>query len=260
MSTRTITQLTVLQMLAVLGSATAAEWGTIKGRFVFDGQAPAAKKIAQSTADCANHPLVDESLTVAADGSVANVVVYLRTEKVDLHPDYAKSAGDKIPLDNTKCRFEPHVVVLRTSQTLLVKNSDNFGHNTKVDPANPGNTAINPILPGGGTIEHKLTVQETLPVKVGCNIHPWMGAWIVVRGNPYAVASNAKGEFEIKDLPAGKELEFQLWQEKSGFLKNVSVQGAAGGKADTKGRVKLKVAPGVTDLGTIKLPATLFNK
>ncbi len=57
----------------------------------------------------------------------------------------------------------------------------------------------------------------------------------MVRKDPYAAVSDATGKFTIKDLPAGKELEFRLWQEKSGYLKNVTFKG---GKADTKGTLQ----------------------
>ena len=51
--------------------------------------------------------------------------------------------------------------------------------------------------------------------------------------------SGKNGEFTIKNLPAGRELEFVLWQEKLGFL---SAAEASGIKIDGKGRFKLKLA------------------
>ncbi len=89
-----------------------------------------------------------------------------------------------------------------------------------------------------------------MPVKVGCSIHPWMGGWIVVRGDPYAAISDKDGHFTIADLPAGKELEFQLWQEKVGFPKEVEVDGV---KVDAKGRFKLKLEPGEDKKLTFKV-------
>ena len=44
-----------------------------------------------------------------------------------------------------------------------------------------------------------------------------MSARLVVRPNPYFAVSDAKGNFEIKDLPAG-ELEFQVWHEHCGYV------------------------------------------
>lgn len=249
----------VLVLLVAAGTG-AADWGTLTGRFVYDGKAPAPTKI-NVTKDlevCGKHNLVDEDVVVGADGGLANAVVMLRTKLKDdeINPEYKSTADAVVVLDNKNCRFEPHVGVVRTSQTLELKNSDPIGHNSKVDPiVNPG---INPILAAfGEPIKHKFSAEEGLPVKVGCNIHPWMGGWLVVRKDPYAAVSDATGKFTIKDLPAGKELEFRLWQEKSGYLKGVAFKG---GKADTKGTFKLKIKPGENDLGDIKVSPSLFKK
>jgi len=169
--------------------------------------------VAKVTPECSAHKIVDEAVVVGKDGSLANVVVYLRTKKPDISPDYEKTAKDEVVLDNKECRFNPHVSVLRTSQTLLVKNSDKFGHNTKLDPLQ--NAPSNVLLPAGQESKATLAMEESLPVKVGCNIHPWMGGWVLVRSDPYAAVSADDGKFTIKALPAGKELEFQLWQERA---------------------------------------------
>jgi hypothetical protein len=106
-------------------------------------------------------------------------------------------------------------------------------------------------------VKYKFGAEEGLPVQVGCNIHPWMGAWLVVRKDPYAAITDADGKFTIKDLPAGKELEFGLWQESSGYLKNAAYKG---GKADARGRFKIKIKPGSNDLGDIKVSPAIFKK
>ena len=206
---------------------------------------------------CGKHPLFDEGLVVDSTGGVANVVVMLKTKNPAVNPEYESSAKNEVVLDNKNCRFEPHVEVLRTTQSLLLKNSDPIGHNSNVSPLT--NAGINPVLAAGGDpVKHTFAQEEGVPVKVGCNIHPWMGAWLVVRKDPYAAVSGPDGKFTIKDLPAGKELEFALWQERAGYLKNAAYKG---GKADGKGRFKVKLKPGETlDLGDIKVSPSVFKK
>lgn len=243
--------------LLVSGAARAAEWGTLTGRFVLDGAAPTPVKIKadKDPEVCAKHDLVEENVVVGKDGGVQNVVIYLNTKSPDVAPSYDATKTGKVTVDNSKCRFEPHVAFMRNTQTLELKNSDPIGHNTKADPIkNPG---FNVLLPANGSVDQKLAQEETLPVKIGCNIHPWMGGYVVVRSNPYGAVSAADGKFEIKDLPAGKELEFRLWQETPGYLKNVKVGSAS---ADTKGLVKLKIKPGANDVGDIKIPLSLLKK
>lgn len=216
----------------------ATGWATIKGKFKVDGAAPSIGPplaIAKANADCSKHDVFDESLVVKGD-ALEGVVIFARTPKLPI-----KEGGEspqEAVLDNSKCRFEPHVVFVQAGQKLAVKNSDPFGHNTKIDSIS--NAAQNFSLPGGAVIDHTFAKEESLPVKVGCSIHPWMGAWVVVRGNPFGAVSDKNGEFTITNLPAGKEIEFQLWQEKTGFLKNAKSDAV---KIDGKGRFKTKLEP-----------------
>ncbi len=218
----------------------ASGWGTLSATFKYVGTAP---KPAPINADkdpnvCGKHPLFDESLEVGPNGSVENIVLWLRT-KVTPNPEALAAATKDVVLDNKDCRFEPHVAVMTTRQKLEIKNSDPVGHNS--NGSMQVNPPFNPIIPANQSVEIDLPKEESLPAKVGCNIHPWMGAWLVVRSDPYAAVSDKEGQLTIKDLPAGKELEFQLWQEKVGFLKDVEVSGV---KVDSKGRFKLKLTPG----------------
>jgi hypothetical protein len=230
---------------------------TLSGRIVYGGTAPTFKAI-EATKDvevCGKHEIPDEELLIGKDGGIANAVVMLRTKGVKAPPS-AGEAAKSVVLDNKDCRFLPHVQIVLTSQEVELKNSDPIGHNSKVDPLlNPG---INPILPAGGEpVVYKFAQAEALPVKVGCNIHPWMGAWLVVRSDPFAAVTDADGKFTIKDLPVGKELEFGLWQENSGYLKNAEYKG---GKADKTGRFKIKLKAGDNDLGDIKVAPSVFKK
>ena len=246
--------------LGLSAAASAAEWGTLKGKFVLDGkvEAPATLSIAKDKDTCcaAGCPK-DNSLVVGPNGGIANVVIYVRTKKGDkiaVHPDYAKTADAKVVFDNSKCMFSPHVLPMRTSQTLVIKNSDPIGHNTNVQPVK--NSARNILIPANGSIEHKFKVAETLPAPTMCNIHPWMKGYIIPRDDPYVVVSGADGSFEIKNLPAGGTLEFQLWHERCGYVRDVDVKGTAA----KRGRIKIKIEPGDNDLGTIKVPAALLKK
>lgn len=241
-------------LCACVSTASAAEWGTVKGRIVFKGVPPTPAKIKpdKDVAVCAKHPLVDESLVVDKDGGLANVFLYSREKKLAVHPDYDKTAGENVELDNKFCRYAPHCAVLRTSQTLLLKNSDAVAHNVKGDPFKNG--SFNILIPPNGEVPKKFTAGELLPATVGCNIHPWMSGYVLIREDPYMVVSAEDGTFEIKNLPAG-EIEFQLWQEKAGYLDGATVQG----KPAKKGRFTLNVKPGVLDLGDIVVDAKLFS-
>lgn len=229
-----------------------AQWGNLKGKFIYDGKAPEPAKLAV-TKDidyCGKHDLVDQSLVVRKDdGGLANVVIYVRTKKVKVHPDYAATDGDTLRFDNMHCRFTPHILTIRLSQTLDLHNSDTVGHNSNLQPL--GDQGINPQIGPGQAVEYKFGRAQNIPVPVNCGAHPWMKGWILPRDNPYMAVSQEDGTFEIKDLPAG-ELEFQAWQEKAGYLEAYPKW--------KKGRFKLKIKEGDNDLGEIKVSPKLFEK
>jgi plastocyanin len=239
-------------------AAGAEGWGTLKGRFVYSGDAPVAAELKadKDVEVCGKHKLVNEELVVGADKGVANVVVFVRDKKIKVHPDAAAAAKEeKIVLDNKDCRFEPHVTFVQAGQNLVVKNSDPVGHNSNI--ATLKNSPSNNLIPAGGEATLTFRAAEAIPAQVTCNIHPWMKAWLVVRDNPYAAVSGADGSFEIANMPVG-EVELQLWHEKAGYIGSVTV----GGKAEVtkKGRKKVKIADGGTDLGEMVLDASLFSK
>ena len=254
------TRLNLLPAIIALAAAIAppaqlhADWGTLSGRLVYEGAPiPTPEKI-QADKDpqvCGKHELLDERLVVAADGGLRNVMIFLRTEDVEPAPSYSESAAAEVVVEWADCRYEPHVVVMRTTQTLLLKNCDQIGHNSNGLPLSNGCK----IIPDGVDTRYRFAEQESLPAKVGCNIHPWESGWILIRKSPYTAVSSEGGYFTIKDLPAGRELEFQLWQETAGFLKRATIDGVT---VDAKGRFKLTIKPGDNNLGNVKVAAELF--
>ena len=84
-----------------------------------------------------------------------------------------------------------------------------------------------------------------------------MKAYILPRDNPYFAVTNDKGQFEIKDVPAGENVEFQVWQEVAGGPQIALV---IPGVTDAKGRIVKNLTDGETlDLGEIKVPASAFK-
>lgn len=235
----------------------ATGWGHLKVRFVYDGDSPVPKRI---NADkdpqfCGKFPIVDESVVVNPEnGGLANVIglLDLRASKVKvtpIHESYRSKALDDVVLDNNKCRFAPHVALLWTPQTLILKNSDTVGHNTNYSSL-LSNAGDNPIIPGGASVSVQLENPERRPSPISCNIHPWMKAQLVVKSSPYMAVSDKNGELSIANLPAGK-WTFQFNHEESGYVGNVTVDGKATSWA--RGNVEVEIKDGETsDLGVVK--------
>lgn len=249
----------LLALLLIAPTASAAEWGSLKGRFVVDGDAPKPipVKVTKDADYCGKHDLVEETVVVGKNNALKNAVVYLRPglgKKVEIHPDYEAKLKEPVILDNHFCRFEPHIVLIRLGQKLKIKNSDPdpVGHNTKIDLFGFNRTI-------GSKSEEEVSDNNdfVLPMPVNCSIHPWMSAHILSLKHPYMAASKDDGTFEIKDIPAGTN-EFQFWHEAPGNLKNVKLY--SGGVTDPKGRAKLTIEAGKTlDLGDIKVPASMLK-
>ncbi len=127
-----------------------------------------------------------------------------------------------VEIDQKGCIYVPRVIGARVGQTLLVKNSDNWLHNVHADSAK-GST-INQSTPQAG-MSVKLTLKGEEMLRVGCDVHRWMTAWVGVVSHPYfAVSEGEHGTFTIEHVPAGKRT-ITAWQEALGTLsKTVEVR------------------------------------
>src|SRR6478735_4746851 len=127
----------LLALFALSASAPAAEWGSLKGRFLIDGTAQKpADLLVNKDQYCIDHKPSNDALVIGKDNSLANVVVFLRPElgkKVDIHPDYEAKLKEPVVLDNHFCTFKPHILLARLGQPIVIKNSDTVGHNTNIE-------------------------------------------------------------------------------------------------------------------------------
>jgi hypothetical protein len=251
----------VIVVVCVSGTAVRAQqWGDLSAKFVYDEGKHQAAPL-QVTTDkefCSKFNVLDESLVVnARNGGIANVIAYLSPNRPDgpvpVHASYQETATAAVKMDNSCCRFDPHVVLLRTTQKLILGNSDEVSHNCKIDTL--ANQPINYTVPPKDKREQSFPLAERLPARVSCSIHPWMSGWLVIKDNPYMAVSDANGKLLIKNLPAGK-WTFQFWHEKAGYVSQATQNGKP--VEWKRGRVEIAIQPGTNDLGEIKLSATAF--
>lgn len=240
---------------AILRAAASDKWGDLVGRFQYDGKAPERKKL---TVDkdidcCGKFDIRDESLMVGEEGGLGNVYVYVRSRKLDVCPELEESADKQVVLDNRDCIFAPHCLTIWCeNQELLIVNSDPVAQNVAFSPLGdvPANIILPPPPDAAAKATWKFRRKQNIPVPVACNYHPWEKAYILPREHPYVAVSAMDGTFRIPKLPVD-ELEFQVWHERIGYLDTPDW---------TKGRFKMEIKSGVNDLGTIKLPPSMFEK
>jgi plastocyanin len=192
-------------------------WGTLKGQVVLSGDAPAAKvlvekgKASKNPELCAaDAPILSEHLIVdAGTKGVKNVLVYI-PKPTAVNPEAKKAASEaKVVFDQAKCIFEPHVLAAMTNVPITLKSSDPVNHNVNLKLKN---TQGNKLLSGGASETITTTGSERTPGMVTCDIHPWMQAWWMILDSPYFAVTDAKGNFEIKNVPAGTQ-KVVVWQE-----------------------------------------------
>jgi plastocyanin len=208
--TRRIAAPVIVPVLAALISGPAFA-GEIVGKVKLAGTPPAPAKI-QITKDqavCGKVPHVDESLVVAADRGVKNVVVNVADPKDGRKmPPPAKKAE----IDQSGCRFIPRVVIVPAAQEMDIVNSDGILHNIHTFPKN--NTPFNKAQPKFKKVM-PATFEKPDLVQIKCDVHSWMSGWVVVAGHPYYSLTDASGGFKIADVPAGT-YTLEYWHEKLG--------------------------------------------
>jgi hypothetical protein len=99
-----------------------------------------------------------------------------------------------------KCRFEPTVQVIQPG-AMDVVNTDPVLHNTHGFYGK--RTAFNLALPNQGQ-RIKVNLDRAGVVRVECDSHGWMLAWIHVADSPYYARTGKDGSFSITDVPPGE--------------------------------------------------------
>jgi len=151
---------------------------------------------------CGNE-VQDETVVADGAGHLANAVVTLVGVKA--RGGNAAASG----VMNEKCRFSPHVQIVRPSAVLTTSSSDPILHTTNAQNE-AGKSFFNVAVPVPGIRINK-PVGGAGIVRLSCNTHPWMKGWVVVT-DEVAVVTGADGTFSLPDVPAGK-YELRVWHE-----------------------------------------------
>lgn len=208
-----------LATLAVIASASPGRaqtptLGTITGHVALTGPHPGNPLIRMGMDPmCAaankGRP-VQEIVTVAANGSVANV--FVRLDGVFPKTPVPK---DPVVVDQRACLYVPRVVGVRVGQTLQVRNSDDILHNAH-GLSSKGN-AFNVSEPKAGMVQSFVMKGDETMLRVTCDIHRWMRTFVGVVSHPYFAVSGADGTFRIANVPPGS-YTIVAWQERYGLV------------------------------------------
>jgi len=201
--------------------------GSIKGHVKITGKLPGNLVIRMgrdpkcADANKGKQPL-QETVKATADGSLGNV--FVRLEGNFPSTPVPKTS---VVIDQKACFYSPRVVGVRVGQNLEVRNDDNWLHNVH-GVSNKDNEFNVGQAKAGITSSFKMKSEEVM-LRIGCDVHSWMTAYVGVVTNPYFAVTDAAGAFEITGVPPGT-YTIDAWQERFGALKK-SVKVTSGAAA-----------------------------
>lgn len=187
--------------------------GAIVGTVRFEGKIPKRRKLKITGADkpCHAKPIPNDDLVVSKDGKIRWAVVSIK--RIDQGKSFPQADPENpVVLDQRGCRFHPHVVVVPQERPLKILNSDGILHNVHLFAKK--NEPFNRSMPGR-VKELNVTFDRSERIRVGCDVHKWMGSWIVVAKHPYYAVTGKDGAFRMENVPAGA-YTVQVWHEKLG--------------------------------------------
>ena len=183
-----------------------ADGGTLSGTVKFAGPPPKLEPLAvNKNRDVCGEQKASEALVVGPERGVRGSVILLEGVA------RGKKGEADVVLDNHRCVFVHHVTVTMPGERARVKNSDPILHNTHGFLGKT--TVFNLALPNKDQMI-EVTKRLTRPgvVRVVCDAHPHMAAWMIVHASPYYAVSDERGAFKIDGIPPGS-YKVTMWHE-----------------------------------------------
>jgi plastocyanin len=188
--------------------------GFLTGTIRFTGKKRAHKPIDMSgdpaCAEAHHDKAYDESVVVNRNGTLANVFIYIKS---GLEGRTFEVPATPVMIDQHGCWFHPRVMGIQTGQTLQVTNSDPVTHN--IHSLAQVNREWNHSQGQGDASLNRKFVKPEVMIRVKCNIHSWMHAFIGVVEHPYFAVTGSDGTFEIRNVPPG-DYVIEAWHETLG--------------------------------------------
>jgi len=201
----------LLGVLLLLPAAAEEKTFAVRGTVKFEGPVPVArpnKKLEGDPPCCAIHEKVPpvDALVVDPAGGVRWSFVYV---KKGLEGKSYEPPKEPVTIDQKGCVYAPHLVGALTGQLVNFRNTDPMLHNVHPTPFTNKEYNFGQVE---GAVSGVRFTQAEVPIRVVCNVHPWMVAYVCVVDHPFFAVTDAAGAFLIKGLPAGT-YTLGVWHE-----------------------------------------------
>ncbi len=146
---------------------------------------------------------------IGEGGAIENVFVYLKEAP---EGGAGETPAAAVRLEQRGCLYTPRILGVRVQQDIEIVNDDPTLHNVRALASK--NRPFNIGQPARGTRTKSFRAPEK-PIKVKCDVHPWMAAYVFVMEHSFHSTTGSDGAYRIDGLPAGS-YELVFWHEKLG--------------------------------------------
>jgi plastocyanin len=153
----------------------------------------------------ANATIATEVRTSAGE-PVADAVVYAMPVASGTPAGAAPKAALRAAIEQVDREFIPYVSVVQTGTTITFPNRDPIRHHVY----SFSRAKTFEIKLYSGEAPAAILFDQPGVVTLGCNIHDWMIAYVLVVDTPYFGKTNADGAAQLRNLPPGK-YEIVTW-------------------------------------------------
>jgi plastocyanin len=130
------------------------------------------------------------------------------------HEGKKSTTPKNLIMDQRDMRFVPRVLPVLVGTTVEFPNNDNAWHNVySASETKNFNLGLYAPKQGRSTAFDKPGV-----VRILCNVHPQMEAFIVVKAHPFFAATNKSGSYQLTNVPLGKYV-LEFWHPDFGTRK-----------------------------------------
>ncbi len=176
---------------------------------------------------------------VAPDGKpVAGAIVFVQANPSDADGAQVQSEHARAAMDQVDKAFVPGVLPVVVGTEVRFPNHDQIHHH--VYSFSRTKTFELPLYKGQDA--QPVLFDKAGVVKIGCNIHDWMSAVILVLPNTHFAVTDADGRFTLGNLPAGAHT-LAAWHERSRTKVDETLQPVSAG---TEISFTLSLAPART--------------